>query len=195
MRRCFRLGSRSFGKSIVPLPPFTSSPLTSLPPSSHSEKEKVSKKEFYDRCREAQTTDVKASHYLNIMLSSVDFPQFVALMRTMRRLHGDRLDRQDRNAEGAVQLDDMLAGSKKKKKKEKKTVGTGDDSKGVESDDEGLDSKGERVRYFASRHNIPTPPAIASIRCSDFESRFKGCRRQLCRRQGRKIIYTHFMTN
>ncbi|GMH62605.1 hypothetical protein TrRE_jg9056 [Triparma retinervis] len=69
------------------------------------EREKVTKEEFYERCKEANTTDVKASHYLKIMMCSADYPEFVALMRVMRKLHGDRLDRQDRNAEGVAQLD------------------------------------------------------------------------------------------
>mmetsp|Transcript_15467 Transcript_15467/g.31864 ORF Transcript_15467/g.31864 Transcript_15467/m.31864 type:complete len:210 (-) Transcript_15467:24-653(-) len=97
------------------------------------EKENVTETEFYMRCKAAKTTDVKASHYLNVMLSSVDYPQFVALMRVMRKLHGNRLDRVDADAEGAAQLDSMLAGTKKKKKNKKNRDG---ERKGSDDDDD-----------------------------------------------------------
>jgi hypothetical protein len=123
--------------SVLAPPPCTtlthSTPPPPLLPS--SEREKVTKTEFYKRCKATQTTDIKASHYLNIMLSSVDYPQFVDLMRVMRKLHGDRLDRQDRNAEGAAQLDGMLAGAKKKKKgSNKRDSKAGDDEKEEDAD-------------------------------------------------------------
>lgn len=35
---------------------------------------------------QAQTTDAKAAHYINILLASAEYETFVALMRMMRRL-------------------------------------------------------------------------------------------------------------
>ncbi len=36
------------------------------------------------RCRDASTTDPKAKHYIDILLSSVEYDTFVKLMRLMR---------------------------------------------------------------------------------------------------------------
>lgn len=36
------------------------------------------------RCRQASTEDEKAKHYINILLSSVEYETFVKLMRIMR---------------------------------------------------------------------------------------------------------------
>lgn len=43
------------------------------------------------RCREATTDDPKAKHYLDILLSSVEYETFVKLMRLMRPVAQQRL--------------------------------------------------------------------------------------------------------
>mmetsp|Transcript_78043 Transcript_78043/g.153216 ORF Transcript_78043/g.153216 Transcript_78043/m.153216 type:complete len:193 (+) Transcript_78043:129-707(+) len=40
--------------------------------------------EFMKRCREASTQDEKAKHYIDILLSSVEYETFVKLMKIMR---------------------------------------------------------------------------------------------------------------
>lgn len=47
--------------------------------------------EFMKRCREATTEDPKASHYLDILLGSVEYDTFVKLMRIMRPVAQMRL--------------------------------------------------------------------------------------------------------
>lgn len=44
----------------------------------------ISQTEFVKRCREASIDDPKAMHYINILLSSVEYETFVKLMRIMR---------------------------------------------------------------------------------------------------------------
>ncbi|GMI00963.1 hypothetical protein TrLO_g5978, partial [Triparma laevis f. longispina] len=67
-------------------------------------KENITPKELFDRCEASQATDVKARHYIDVMLSSTDYVQFVALMKVMRGLHGPRLDREDLNLEGEEEM-------------------------------------------------------------------------------------------
>jgi hypothetical protein len=44
----------------------------------------LSQNEFMKKCREATTDDPKAKHYINILMSSVEYETFVKLMRIMR---------------------------------------------------------------------------------------------------------------
>ncbi len=43
------------------------------------------------RCREATTEDPKAKHYVNILMSSVEYTTFIQLMRIMRPVAEARL--------------------------------------------------------------------------------------------------------
>lgn len=43
------------------------------------------------RCRDATTHDAKAKHYMDILLSSVEYDTFVKLMRLMRPVAQQRL--------------------------------------------------------------------------------------------------------
>lgn len=43
------------------------------------------------RCREATTKDPKAKHYIDVLMSSVEYETFVKLMRMMRPLAAMRL--------------------------------------------------------------------------------------------------------
>ena len=43
------------------------------------------------RCREATTEDPKAKHYVNILMSSVEYTTFIQLMRIMRPVAEQRL--------------------------------------------------------------------------------------------------------
>ena len=65
-------------------------------------REGIGAEELFTRCKESQAKDVKARHYIDVMLSSVSYEKFVNLMIIMKDLHGARLDRQDLNAEGEV---------------------------------------------------------------------------------------------
>lgn len=47
--------------------------------------------EFMMKCREASTEDAKAKHYINILLSSVEYDTFVKLMKIMRPVAERRL--------------------------------------------------------------------------------------------------------
>ena len=49
------------------------------------EQEEMSDKQFFLRCRTAQARDVKAAHYLNIFLASIEYESFHALMLNMKR--------------------------------------------------------------------------------------------------------------
>jgi uncharacterized lipoprotein YehR (DUF1307 family) len=42
------------------------------------------------RCREATTNDTKAKHYIDILMSSVEYDTFVKLMRLMRPVAAHR---------------------------------------------------------------------------------------------------------
>eukprot|EP01041_Mallomonas_annulata_P010694 gene10694-22329_t len=44
----------------------------------------ISQTEFFQRCKTASKEDEKAAHYINILLSSVEYETFVKLMRVMR---------------------------------------------------------------------------------------------------------------
>jgi hypothetical protein len=46
---------------------------------------------FMKRCREATTEDPKAKHYVNILMSSVEYTTFIQLMRIMRPVAEARL--------------------------------------------------------------------------------------------------------
>jgi hypothetical protein len=89
------------------------------------------------RCEASQTKDVKAAHYIQVMLASTDFTPFVNLMRTMRKLHGERLDKED-DAEMALK-ELTLGSSKKKKKKKKKKMKTSGAAESKDGDDDGDD--------------------------------------------------------
>lgn len=43
------------------------------------------------KCREATTQDPKAKHYINILMSSVEYTTFIQLMRIMRPVAEQRL--------------------------------------------------------------------------------------------------------
>lgn len=43
------------------------------------------------KCREATTEDPKAKHYINILMSSVEYTTFIQLMRIMRPVAEQRL--------------------------------------------------------------------------------------------------------
>jgi hypothetical protein len=45
---------------------------------------KMAQSDFMSRCREARDEDPKAKHYIDILLSSVEYETFVKLMRIMR---------------------------------------------------------------------------------------------------------------
>ena len=75
--------------------------------------ENITKNEFYNRCREATSTDVRVSQYLQVMLHSCEFTEFVKLMKVMRNLHGERLKCEEEQME---LLEDNLRSEKKKKK-------------------------------------------------------------------------------
>lgn len=59
----------------------------------------ISQSEFMSRCRAASTEDPKAKHYINILLSSVEYDTFVKLMRIMRPVAKARLDASLRQAD------------------------------------------------------------------------------------------------
>lgn len=48
------------------------------------EKENMSQNDFMRKCREASTEDAKAKHYIDILMSSVEYDTFVKLMKIMR---------------------------------------------------------------------------------------------------------------
>ncbi|GMH47651.1 hypothetical protein TrVE_jg8284 [Triparma verrucosa] len=105
-------------------------------------KEDVSPAEFFRRCEASQAQDVKARHYIDVMLSSTDYLQFVALMKVMKGMHGARLDREDLNAEGEEEISRMLKEKKPKKKKKKKSSAAGEGKEeDDDDDDDGLDSE------------------------------------------------------
>ncbi len=52
---------------------------------------------FMRRCRDATTNDSKAKHYIDILMSSVEYDTFVKLMRLMRPVAAHR-----KSAEGKV---------------------------------------------------------------------------------------------
>lgn len=51
----------------------------------------ISQAEFMTRCRDATTEDAKAKHYINILMSSVEYDTFVKLMKIMRPVAESRL--------------------------------------------------------------------------------------------------------
>eukprot|EP01038_Epipyxis_sp_PR26KG_P010838 gene10838-14549_t len=51
----------------------------------------ITNAEFMRKCREATTEDPKAKHYINILMSSVEYETFVKLMRIMRPVAQQRL--------------------------------------------------------------------------------------------------------
>ncbi|GMH89613.1 hypothetical protein TrST_g3514 [Triparma strigata] len=103
-------------------------------------KEDVSPAEFFRRCEASQAQDVKARHYIDVMLSSTDYLQFVALMKVMKGMHGARLDREDLNAEGDEEISRMLKEKKPKKKKKSSAAGEGKEEDD-DDDDDSLDSE------------------------------------------------------
>jgi hypothetical protein len=51
----------------------------------------ISQADFMTRCRSARESDPKAKHYIDILLSSVEYETFVKLMRIMRPVAESRL--------------------------------------------------------------------------------------------------------
>lgn len=63
------------------------------------------------RCREATTDDPKAKHYINVLMSSVEYETFVKLMKIMRPVAEQRLFLQSM-ANDAKAEEKMSAGEK-----------------------------------------------------------------------------------
>jgi The ARF-like 2 binding protein BART len=59
-------------------------------------KKSMTQSEFMTRCRAAREEDPKAKHYIDILLSSVEYETFVKLMRIMRPVAEHRLAQGDR---------------------------------------------------------------------------------------------------
>ena len=55
----------------------------------------ISQVKFKERAENSQESDPVAKHYIKVMLASTEYEHFFALMRTMRRLHGARLESLD----------------------------------------------------------------------------------------------------
>lgn len=53
------------------------------------------------RCREATTNDSKAKHYIDILMSSVEYDTFVKLMRLMRPVAAHRKSAESKDEKGA----------------------------------------------------------------------------------------------
>lgn len=51
----------------------------------------ISQGEFMKMCRKATTNDEKAKHYIDILLSSVEYETFIKLMHIMRPVAEKRL--------------------------------------------------------------------------------------------------------
>ena len=54
---------------------------------------------FMRRCRDATTNDTKAKHYIDILMSSVEYDTFVKLMRLMRPVAAHRMNAEDKGVE------------------------------------------------------------------------------------------------
>ncbi len=109
------------------------------------ERNEISRTDLFERCQRAQVSDVKAAHYLRVMLASVEYLQFVELMKKMRRMHGGRLDRED---EAERLMNQMLEKGKRKVKGKVKDKGGGQglgESKHGEGE-EVMEFKDERKR-------------------------------------------------
>ena len=55
------------------------------------DKKNISQADFMQKCRAARDNDPKAKHYIDILLSSVEYETFVKLMRIMRPVAESRL--------------------------------------------------------------------------------------------------------
>jgi len=119
--------------------------------------EGVTHKEFYKRCERSQTTDVKAAHYIDVMLSSTDYGQFVELMRTMKRMHGKRLDKLDEDEAKILRMTKGMLSEKKKKKKKKKKGGVehkeGSEEEGEEEEEEEEEEEGAAEAKVGERES------------------------------------------
>lgn len=106
------------------------------------------------RCREATTEDPKAKHYVNILMSSVEYTTFIQLMRIMRPVAEARLSLnaeskdspRERGAGGASKAskdgdDDVEMQPLSGKAEGKESAGDGDDdypgTKSSAGDDKG----------------------------------------------------------
>jgi hypothetical protein len=101
------------------------------------------------RCRAASTQDTKAGHYINILLSSVEYETFVKLMKIMRPVAeqraavtgvgvGEKADRADSKDGGGGS--DAGASSKMSKDSDDSTGGV---SGGSDAKAEGKSSEGD----------------------------------------------------
>jgi len=103
----------------------------------------ITQTEFMSRCRAASTDDTKAKHYIDILLSSVEYDTFVKLMRIMRPVAKARLDASLRQADAkGVPKDevDEEGGGKIESPAPAKGVGSsknGDDEEGLRERDTG----------------------------------------------------------
>lgn len=60
------------------------------------------------RCKEASTEDPKAKHYIDILLSSVEYDTFVKLMKIMRPVAAARMAlAANKKADAKLSLDDV----------------------------------------------------------------------------------------
>lgn len=65
----------------------------------------MSQPEFMRKCRECQSADPKSEHYINILMSSVEYDTFVKLMRIMRPV-AERKKQSAADAKGSDLRDD-----------------------------------------------------------------------------------------
>lgn len=95
---------------------------------------------FMKRCREATTHDPKAKHYMDILLSSVEYDTFVKLMRLMRPVAQQRLmsTESDAKSTGDAKFDSPSKAAKEV------AEGPGSISKAESKNDREEESKSEK---------------------------------------------------
>eukprot|EP01031_Cornospumella_fuschlensis_P038376 gene38376-46641_t len=91
----------------------------------------MSHAQFMKRCKEASTEDPKAKHYIDILLSSVEYDTFVKLMRLMRPLAAHRIQEkaESKGVDRDSAVDKEIADSEEFKAEGKFSEGKQGDSK------------------------------------------------------------------
>ncbi|KAJ1401008.1 the ARF-like 2 binding protein BART-domain-containing protein [Ochromonadaceae sp. CCMP2298] len=102
----------------------------------------MSQSEFMKRCRAASTQDTKAGHYINILLSSVEYETFVKLMKIMRPVAEQRAAVTGAGKK-ADSKDGSDAGTSSKMSKDSTDDSTGGVSGGSDAKAEGKSSEGD----------------------------------------------------
>ena len=134
-------------------------------------KRNISQVEFMTKCRAAREDDPKAKHYIDILLSSVEYETFVKLMRIMRPVAEHRIAKNNKaeakkltslTSSGGIRNinnrggDDEDDGTESAKSPTGGAKRSGHKNDGDDEEDDGFGSPGsDRDRYSAPAKDIP----------------------------------------